>query len=350
MGRGRLFSVAIGVIAAAVLFAAAGLGQAKQRRAGKFEVQRADASALLSFGRERGYGTTLYMPNKRVVIFSAVRIKELKGEAFVLSFSIYATRNLADLDRGVVRARFGSLGRVSLRFKPNGRVRGEKPQPGCEGGMSSTEYGRFVGRLDFRGEGNYFRVSAPEGKAYLVRSPRLRCRRGAAEEPQPRSLRSYVAATPLFDDSDSIALLYASTRSHGRYVGVTAMHQAGSPPGADVELTVVDSRPGLAIGHSVYLHSLPGTLLTSPPGAHPATATLAPAPPFYGKADYSEESGEWTGSLGARIAGSKLPLTGPGYRVHLCVVNPMRDKDGCNFFKAEPPEFRRPARLGWLPR
>jgi hypothetical protein len=124
------------------------------------------------------------------------------------------------------------------------------------------------------------------------------------------------------------------------------MHPEEAPPGADVELGVVDSREGMAIGHGAYLEGSAGTLLTSLPGMHPATATLAPPAPFHGKAAYSEETGAWTGTLGVDLAGLRLPLSGPDYRVHLCVVNPLKDKDGCEFFKTDPPYFERPARLG----
>jgi hypothetical protein len=105
----------------------------------------------------------------------------------------------------------------------------------------------------------------------------------------------------------------------------------------------------MAIGHGVYLHGPPGTLLTNPPGTHPAMATLAPPEPFYGEAAYLEESDAWTGTLGVNLAGSRLPLTGPDFHVHLCVVNPLRDRDDCDFFKAEPPPDERVARPGQAP-
>lgn len=338
--------LAVGLVVATVLLAAAGRGEAELRRGGKLEVQRADTAGLVRLGKQGGYRIFLYMPNRRVVLFYGVRIQRVGDDGFGLTYGIYATRNRGNLDHGVVRARFGSLGRVSLRFRPDGRIRKDDPQEGCGGGVETAEYGSFAGHLSFRGEGNYFHVSSPSGKAYLTRSPRLRCEKGQAAEPQPRSLRKYVALTPLFHDDDSIALLYASTRKHGRYVGITAMHPEESPPGADVELKILDSRKGMAIGHGTYLEGFAGTLLTSPPGVHPATATVAPPAPFYGKATYSEEAGDWTGTLGVKLAGLRLPLTGSDYRVHLCVVNPLRDKDGCEFFKTEPPYFERPARLG----
>lgn len=345
MGRGRLSSVAVSLAVATVLLAASGTGEAKPRDAGKFEAQKADTAAFLSLGQERGYQIFLYMPNERVVLFYVFRSRRSSSDE--LAYSVYAARNLGDLGQGVVRARFGSLGRVALRFRPGGQTSKDDPQRGCEGESETTEEGRFVGRLRFRGEGNYFHVSSAKGKAYLVHSPRLRCKKGSATEPHPKSLRAYVAPSPLFSDRESIALLYSSTRRQGRYVGITAMHAEGAPPGAHVELGIVEARHGMAIGHGVYLDGPGGTLLTSLPGVHPATATLAPPAPFYGKAVYSEESGAWTGTFGVRLAGLNLPLTGPGFNVHLCVVNPLKDKDGCDFFKAEPPAYSRLARPTW---
>lgn len=342
MGRGLLSSVAGGLLVATVLLAASGTGEAKLRPAGKVEVQRADTAGFLRLGRERGYETVLYMPNDRVVLFYAFRSKRTtRNDSFKVTYSIYAARNLGDLAQGVVRARFGSLGRVALRFRPSGRMTKDNPQAGCEGGSETTEEGRFAGHLRFRGEGNYFHVSSAKGKAYIIRSPHLRCKKGRATESHPKSLRKYVAPSPLFSDENSIALLYSSTRRQGRYVGITAMHAEGSPPGADVELGIVEPRHGMAIGHGAYLNGPAGTLLTSLPGVHPAAATLAPPAPFYGKATYSEESDAWTGTLGVKLAGLDLPLTGPGFNVHLCVVSPLKDRDGCDFFKAEPPSYRR---------
>jgi hypothetical protein len=331
----------------AVLLSATGPGEARPRRAGGFEVQQANTAGFLRLGRERGYRIALYAPNDRVVILYAFRIERLKDDRFAFIYSVYAAHNRGNLEHGVVRARFGSLGRVSLRFRSNGRMRKRDPQPECEGGPEITEYGRFVGHLGFRSVGNYFHVSSAEGEAYVAHSPRLRCKRGYASEPQPRSLRNYVGATPSLPDENSIALLYASARSHGRYVGLTAVHPEGSPPGAEVQVSIVEPRRGMAIGHGIYRDGPPGTLLTSLPGAHPATATLAPRAPFYGKATYSEESGAWSGTLGVRLVGLSLPLTGPGFHVHLCVVNPVKDRDGCDFFKAEPPPDERRARPGW---
>lgn len=347
MGRGRLTLVAVGLLVVVVLFAAAGAGQAQSRGGGKVEVQRARTAGYLLLGGQKGYELVLYMPSNRVVLFYAIRSDQVKGDRFSISYSIYAARNRANLKDGVVRARFGSLGRVSLRFRPSGRMSRRDPRSGCEGGLRTTRRGRFVGELSFRGEGDYFHVSSPEGNGYVVQSPRLECEKGQAEPPLPRSLRAWVSPALAFDDRDSIALLSASARSHGRDVGITAKHANGAPPGADVQVALVEPRRGMAIGHGAYLNGPAGTLLTSPPGAHPATATLAPPAPFFGKATYAEEAGAWTGNLGVNLAGLRLPLSGPEFKVRLCVVNPLKDKDGCDFPQAKPLFVERPARPGW---
>jgi hypothetical protein len=347
MGRARLSVIAIGLTVAIALSAATGAGQARERSSGKVEIQSPRTAAFLDLGKERGYELYLYVPTKRVVLLYAYRRGGVKGGPFGSRYSLYAVRNRGDLQRGVVRARFGSLGRVDLRFRPTGRLRRDEPRSGCEGGSETIRYGSFVGHLSFRGKGNYFHVSSSRGEAYLAHSPRLRCEPGRAEEAPPRSLRRYASPLPLFPDDRSIALLYASGHSHGRQVGITAVHTEGSPPGAEVQLGILESGHGMAIGHGLYLTRARGTLLTSLPGEHPATATLAPPAPFFGKAVYSEEDGAWSGSLGVRLGGVTAQLTGPDFHVHLCVANPLKDKNRCEFFKAELPPDERAARAGW---
>jgi len=346
MGRGRLFVVAVAIAVVAVLVGAGGSGQASSR-GGKVEIQPARTYGYLDLGRQRGYRLVLYVPNKRVVVIYGFRFESAEGGGLGIRYSLYAARNLGDLARGEVRARFGSLGRVDVRFRPTGKVDEDEPQSGCKGGSEVARYGSFVGQLSFRGSGDYFNVSSSKGRAYIAHSPRLRCEPGEAEEASPGSPRAYVKPSPLFSDNDSIALLDVSGRSHGREVRISALHEEGEPPGAEVQLGVAESRHGVAIGHGIYLQGSRGTLLTSLPGAHPATATLAPPAPFFGKGVYSEEKASWSGSLGVRLGGSKVPLTGPDFQVNLCVANPIKDRNGCDHFKGEPPVDERVARPGW---
>jgi len=266
-------------------------------------------------------------------------------------------RSQASLARGVVRARFGSLGGLSLRFRPNGRVEAqESVQSGCEGTPAFTEYGRFVGHADFRGERGYLRLSRSGSAGAISHSFRLRCEKGAADERLPGSLLGYVAPGSFFSDEGDIALLYASSRRHGRYVGITAGHGEEEPPGAEVRVGSFERRGKMAIGHYGFLSAGRGTLLTTLPGVHPASATLDPPAPLYGQASYREDaaaSRRWSGGLGIEFPGLRLPLTGPGFHARLCVLNPLyAPRTGCDFFKAPPPPAdERPAlSLGWMPR
>lgn len=350
MGRGRL-AVGIGLVVAAMLIAAPGAAQAQQRGA-KFEVRPAAAFGSIYLEKRKGYLTALYWPTARVALFLVGRVDRRKDRPSisVLRYAVHTQGSLAD---GAVRGRFGSLGSFSLHFRPNGHVREHEVPRDCEGPPAITEYGRFVGRITFHGEADYLDLSSSGRKGEITRSPRLICEKGQRFVPAPERLRAYVVPGSFFSTSDNIALLYASKRSHGRYVGITAGHEAESPPGAQVRFGMFESRGEMAIGRYVLSWAPRGTLLTSLPGVHPATATLAPPPPFYGEAHYQEKSahsGTWTGDLGVDLGGLQLPLTGPGFHTRLCVLSPLRHRRGCDFFKAEPEFEERPARPWWMPR
>lgn len=346
MGRWRL---GIGLAIVAMLIAVPGAAQAQQRSA-KFEVRRANASGSMYLGKSRGYLTALLLPTDRIAVFLAARIERRKDQPSISVFR-YAAHTRGSLADGTVRGRFGSLGSFSLRFRPNGHVREIDGPEGCEGQPEVTEYGRFVGHVAFHGEGNYLDLSSSGRKGRLSRTPRRVCEEGQSFGPAPERLRAYVVPGSFFSTSGNIALLYASKRSHGRYVGITAGHAAESPPGAEVRFGMFESRGEMAIGRYALALGSRGTLLTSLPGVHPATATLAPPPPFYGEAHYREKSahsGAWTGDLGVDLGGLKLPLAGPEFHARLCVLSPLHHRRGCDFFKAEPEFDERPARPWWM--
>lgn len=319
------------------------------------EVQPARVSGFMDLGRRGGYGVGLFLPNERTAILYVYKIKRA-GDQSGYFITTYAVRNQASLARGVIRARLGSLGRFSLRFRPNGRVSRQTVQPGCEGSPPFTEYGRFVGHAAFRGERGYLRLSLSAGAGVISHSFRLSCEKGEADDRLPGSLLGYVVPGSFFSAPGNIALLYASSRRHGRYVGVTAGHREEEPPGAEVRIGSFERRGEMALGHYGIVSAGRGTLLTSPPGVHPATATLDPPAPFFGQAGYQEKAAEsrrWTGTLGIELPGARLPLTGPGFHVRLCVLNPLyAPRRGCDFFKAPPPpaDERLALRLGRMSR
>lgn len=325
--------VMVGFAAAAMLIAVTGTAQAKP-----FEIQIAGTSGSVDLGKSGDYRFGLYMPTDRIAIFYASRFN-VKGDRGALFSNVYVVHNQRSLTRGVVRARLGSLGAFYLRFRPNGRVPERRSQRGCKGRQSITEYGRFVGRARFHGEDDYLHFSLPGGAGYITRSSRLKCERGEAIDLAKRPLRAYAAPGSFFATRGDIALLYATSRYHGRYVGITAGHREESPPGAEVKIGIFESKGEMAIGRYALVLGSPGTLLTSLPGVHPATATLAPPAPFFGEATYREKAADsrgWTGTLGVNLPGFELPLTGSRFHARLCVLSPMKTRDGCDFFKAEP--------------
>ncbi|HEX3174997.1 MAG TPA: hypothetical protein VHQ43_12370 [Solirubrobacterales bacterium] len=345
---GRLAMV--GFAAAAVLIAGATAAQAKPGHRVGFDIRPANTSGSVDLGKRGDYRIGLSMPTDRVAIFY-VSGSKVKGDRGGFFSNAYAVHNRRSLTRGAIRARLGSLGTISLRFRPNGRVRKRRPQQGCEGRPSITEYGRFVGRATFHGESGYLHFSLPGGAGDITRSFRLSCEEDEPFDLTRGSLRAYVAPGSFFATRGDIALLYATTHNHGRYVGITAGHQEESPPGAVVRIGILESKEAMAIGRYSFVLGPPGTLRTSLPGVHPANATLAPPAPFFGKATYREEPADarsWTGTLGINLLGLKLPLVGSRFHTRLCVLNPLKTRDGCDFFKAEPPLYGRPARLGTI--
>jgi hypothetical protein len=345
---GRL--VVAGFAAAAMLFVITGVAQARPVHRASFETQPANTAGSVDLGRSGDYEIYFYMPTSRVAIFAVSKF-DITGDRGVIFANAYAVHNQRSLARGEIRARLGSRGTVSLRFRPNGRVRTRRLQEGCKGQPSSTEYGRFVGHVTFHGEGGYLHFSRSGGAGEITHSFRLRCERGKADHLARSRLRAYVAPGSFFATRGDIALLYAAARGHGRYIGITAGHQEESPPGADVRIGVLESRREIAIGRYALVLGFPGTLLTSLPGVHPATATLTPPAPFFGEGIYREKpagSRSWTGSLGVNLPGLTLPLTGSRFHSRLCVLSPLHTRDGCDFFKAEPPEIERPARRGLM--
>lgn len=352
-----LLAVVLAIALLLVIFAEA---SEAAPRGSRYEVQQANTSGFVHLGKSHGYSVGLYMPSERVLMFIVGRFEQ-GNESPSGSQSLYVVHNQASLADGVVRARLGSLGHVSLRFRPNGHVRRFGP-PFCKGRASLIEHGTFVGRVSFDGEDDYLHASFSRGRGEITHSFRLRCREGWALDLAPQSLREY--ATPgliggLPPSRDTLSLLYATARDHGRSVWIRAEHEKGSPPGAGVLLIALESRAGMAIGREASVdRAPPGTLLTSLPEVNPATATLAPPGPFFGEANYLGPSAtshvwttsrNWTGTLGVELPGLTLPLTGPGFSTSLCVVSPLKVPSGCDYVKPSPPRpERRPARPGWM--
>jgi hypothetical protein len=238
---------------------------------------------------------------------------------------------------GSVAADFGAVGSIAVRFRPMGAPRERDPLKGCEGSPSRREPGRWVGKISLRGEGGYFAVSTGTAKGERDRTFRLRCHvKRPLPRPRPGSLRERVEpplglglASLIFGNVSSLQAVH---KEGGRVVQLLAAHAADSGPGAEVEAGAFEYQGRMPVGRYAEVEAPAGSLVTTLPGEHPATATLRPGAPFSGEASYlatSATTHSWSGTLTAHFPGLVAPLTGPGFYSSLCVVSMLVKPHGC---------------------
>jgi hypothetical protein len=209
------------------------------------------------------------------------------------------------LSPSVMRTRFGRLGRIDVRFVPDGRVRLQRPRRGCRGKRSTERFGRFVGRIRFTGEGRYTTVRAASAPGSVTRTPRRVCSIGAltrahgSEAEQEvefsavdvRGGRVLLARRPLNDKSRTPAVFVAARTEHRGRMEISRF---------------VFSRAG----HRDFQVD---TALT--------TAALSPPLPFAGTGRFEtrpDGSTSWTGDLRASFPGAPdVPFTGRTLRARL---------------------------------
>jgi hypothetical protein len=335
MSRGRVWgALGVALFAVAIFAAPARSAPRPQRHRGP-ETQAAETSGFVYLGKSDGYEVGLSLSANRIAVLFVSRLRQT-DEEISSSTTRYVARTKTSIDGGKIDANFGSIGRVSLRFHRKRPVRVGHNQRGCSGPKPTHEMGAVRGSVRLHGERGYFRASFHRGFAELRRSFRLVCRHGRAYETGAKPLWEY--ATPGFTVSYSsaggaIAVLYATHRRHGRWVGLRAAHYQGQT-GSEVQLETLEGSPGMPVGRSAYIEGGPGILRTSIPGEQPATATLAPTAPFSGEAmlvGRSPKYNEWDGSLRVGLPGLDLPLTGHGWYTSLCVVSALKTPEGCDF-------------------
>ncbi|MGN6202526.1 MAG: hypothetical protein ACTHNY_08995 [Solirubrobacterales bacterium] len=324
-------------LAAIVLAMPAAAPAAPQPQPPKGEVQQPLTSGVVFLGKAAGYEIAISNPSSHAAILGVSRIGEEADRWSTYSETGYAVRPRSSIGSGALHASFGSMGTVNLRFWARGKTRVGHLRPGCHGRPPQTEFGEYRGTVSLRGEDDYFQVHAVRARGTRSRSFRLDCARDKALVDKPAPLYEYVRPVQGFIVSSaggSIALLRAVSRYGGRLVYLRAAHMQGEGAGAEVQVGALERRPGMAIGHSAYADGGEGTLLTSLPGVHPATATLAPPAPFHGEGSFVENSPtshSWTGSLAVSFPGLDLPLAGHTFATSLCVESPFKTRVPCDF-------------------
>lgn len=214
-------------------------------------------------------------------------------------------RRRADSGDGI-HATFPGLGRVSLRFRPSGKVKREPSF--CRGRASIQRFGVFRGSIRFEGELGYTRVVTSRGRGYTYRSFREVCKDSG-----------HSTSTPGYS-------LNSEARTQGRAVSFSAFKPIPEWFYED-ETTYLagiwERRRGMIILRSAFASMPRNGLAVAGPLNRPDSVTVAPPPPFSGTASFHAPPGapaEWTGTLAVDMPGAgTVPLTGPGFESELCL-------------------------------
>lgn len=219
----------------------------------------------------------------------------------------YATRGRAS--RGAIRARFGHLGLVSVRFKPRGRSYRTGPPGNCKGSPSIGRDGVFVGAIRFRGEDGYVTVASHRARGSSASRPRWRCaRRGAGRASASRG-RPRLEAIQLLASTPGKQVFFAAVGLRERW-GKTIPFAL---------LAATRERRGSVRVSRVVLE-FPEKDRAFAVAADGKTATLRPSRPFHGMASFDRHlpgPERWSGTLSVNMLGATVPLTGSRFRAHL---------------------------------
>jgi hypothetical protein len=222
----------------------------------------------------------------------------------------------ARIGAGTVRARFGHLGSLDLRFTPD---RGEGAV-GCGVG-EGRQQGTFKGAIVFHGEHHYAHVDAARARGWFQTYPHQGCSRGGGG----RSGEGGESVTGAATASRAAAVAETGVKLEGttaytlpaRYFYVfTENRPGGVRTAVNAFRTERRDRMQIARGAQVYggASSLEWDLVAG-------TARLEPPAPFTGRAFFRREPGgpaHWWGSLRVPILGGRpMRLTGAVFDARL---------------------------------
>jgi hypothetical protein len=297
----------------------------------------------IKLGKHRGYRVTVAFREPDVAILTVSRSDAARlGE----EETKYGAHFRGSLAGGRVRADFGAIGSIDVRFHRQGPAEKAELLKECDGKLPLFETGRWVGKVSLRGEGGYFAVSTGSAAGEVDRVFRLSCpvkhpvplpaHESLREQVEPETGGSLISAI-----LGTVSSLEAVSTEGGRVVALRAAHASGRGPGAEVEAGAFEYQGRMPVGRTVQILNAPaGSLVTSMPGERPATATLKPGAPFSGEAEYlatSPAAHRWTGTLTVRFPGLTVPLAGPSFSSTLCVVSTLVKPEGCEY---QPPDWQ----------
>jgi hypothetical protein len=233
-------------------------------------------------------------------------------------------RTSGRVTRHGINARFGDMGRISVRFRGRpvnlgfGDGDGERR---CRGRKSRFEDGRFSGTIRFRGENGFTQVNLKRAGGFLIRNYRRVCR------PDPKE-----GLAALFERV-IMSLRVTTLRAGARVEGANVVFEAAAfdfrpifGPGIGLSYIfsaqTVERTKGMRLTRSIGTEGSDSSFLYPRKKGAPRTATVTPPKPFTGTAKYLEQRGlpsSWLGSLAARLPGAGVVgMAGPEFEADIC--------------------------------
>lgn len=258
--------------------------------------------------------------SRRTAAVTALRFQSLTA----LSAASYETRGSLAGDRA--RARFGSRGRVSVEFKPSGKVTRRNPPRRCEGRPRVTRFGAFVGTIRFAGEQGYTSVTASRASGSVLSASPWRCKRGRGLRAEPSIAPGSVRLGPNpGGESRTVLDADAGSGNDSTSFSVLATRPPGQSGTTSFIATRVERRPSMRVTRFAFVDGKDPSFSFD---EALSAATATPPSPFGGTASFLHEPGgpaTWTGSLSVDFPGAEaVALAGEDFSARLYRV----DKDG----------------------
>jgi hypothetical protein len=210
-----------------------------------------------------------------------------------------------------VRARFGHLGRISVRFESTGAVKMMWPPMNCNGYPVPGERGVFSGTVRFRGEGGYVELDAARALGKTARFSRWSC--GSDKGLTSRMVGSDEDSDEEGEEAGSYARLWAATPGDRRsFTAVGSKYDVVGLPFLGARM--VERRGSIQVVRETYLTG-PAQSFSFDPGL--TSAVVQPPEPFQGEGAFQlrpDGSRTWTGSLSVSFLGREdVALAGPRF-------------------------------------
>lgn len=209
---------------------------------------------------------------------------------------------------GRIEAKFGSLGRVSLRFLPKTRPRLlPEPAGNCNGEGELVQPGTFVGTFEFKGEQDYTTAHATRIRGEIRRKMKETCKNTGGEEGGPSSIHWTLLHAAAADGETSVVAF--ATESASRPALDSSVFTASL-----VEL----QQRGMSIFRSIESDASLDAFNVVKSHGKVVSATIEPPAPFSGSATYLSSPGSrsesWMGSLAGDFPGvGTVSLAGPEF-------------------------------------